>query len=88
MTISSSSVLGSGGLIVTPSMRKILEQPGYLGAAKGGETLRHLYCDRQSVFFRLFGLIKIDCSMKNLLLLIRRCYHHLLCNVSREIFKL
>ena len=47
MAISSSSIPGSGGLVVTPRMRTILEQPGFLGCSNGAETLRHLYCDRE-----------------------------------------
>ncbi|KAG6907547.1 hypothetical protein DXG01_008533 [Tephrocybe rancida] len=39
-----------GGLTVTQEMRKILKQPGFLKADKGGTRLRHLYVDESANF--------------------------------------
>jgi len=37
----------SGGLSLTNQMRDILNQPGYLSIAKGGQKLRELYQKRE-----------------------------------------
>ncbi|KAG6877910.1 hypothetical protein C0993_002396 [Termitomyces sp. T159_Od127] len=39
-----------GGLVVTREMRKILEKPGFITLAKGGQRLRNLYVDQSASF--------------------------------------
>ena len=44
--MSSTSTPGSGGVVVTPQMRTILQQPGLISEEKGGNLLRQLYSQR------------------------------------------
>ena len=43
---------GSGGLKVTAQMRSIIQKPGFLSIAKGGQTLRELYVDSKLCLHR------------------------------------
>jgi hypothetical protein len=45
--MSSTSTPGSGGLFVTPEMRTILQQQGYISEETGGQLLRQLYSRRK-----------------------------------------
>ncbi|KZP32287.1 ankyrin [Athelia psychrophila] len=44
------TIPGSGGVVIPPEMQGIVDQPGYLDFAKGGQKLRNMYCEQSKGF--------------------------------------
>ncbi|KAF7967854.1 hypothetical protein HWV62_32862, partial [Athelia sp. TMB] len=62
-----STVPGSGGVIIPPEMQRIVDQPGYLNFAKGGQKLRIMYSDQAGTFNpMLLSPFAMDCYTGNL----------------------
>lgn len=50
---------GSGGVVITPEMQRILDQPGYLKIDQGGQKLRNMYSDRSYILLHRWHSLRL-----------------------------